>query len=155
LVSRWHASWPKLHSLWLCNVQPVGQRRLGACAGRTPNPRKIRRQRRLCGFTRGRRVARHRSTNANTNPNAKTNRNTNPNAKTNHNTNHNAKTNRNTNPNAKTNRNTNPNAKTNRNTNPNAIAIAFPDAHAKPVTNTHSKPFVDKPVEANAIGYLS
>jgi len=104
-------------------------------------------QRRLCGLTSGRRVARYRGTNANTNPNAKTNRN----ATTNSNTNPNAKTNRN----ATTNRNTNPNAKTNRNTNPTTIVVASPDAqtYTKSVTNTHSKFFAD-PVEANAIGYL-
>jgi hypothetical protein len=57
--------------------------------------------------------------------------------------------------NAKTNCNTNSKAK-NRNTNPTTIVIAFHDAQAytKSVTNTHSKSFGDKPVEANAIGYL-
>ena len=125
---------------WYLDGQPLGQSSTyfgfatynlsvsdvsGLALGGTPNSRRIQRQRRLCGLTSGRRVARYRGTNANTNPNAKTNR------------------------------NTNPNAKTNRNTNPTTIVVAFPDAqtYTKSVTNTHSKFFAD-PVEANAIGYL-
>jgi len=93
---------------------------------------------RLCGLTSGRRVARYRGTNANTNPNAKTNRN----ATTNSNTNPNAKTNRN----ATTNRNTNPTPRPTATPTPQPSVVASPDAQTyNQVRHKHPQQVLRRP----------